>query len=166
MGIKTEVDLSDFNLKAIKQEVVDIAQVTLLQILEDKIITDNILKGKSPVKGQGKFEKYSPSYTKKIQKGGMAGKSVRPVNLKVTGELLDSFYIDAIDGGLEIGFDNDLADIHNRLGASKKKVVRRMLPDLDLGEKFNRDITKAIESELKEIVEKVTDKMSKANARK
>ena len=38
-----------------------------------------------------------------------------------------------------VGFSNFLADIHNRLGASKKKVIRRMLPT-NKGETFNLNI--------------------------
>jgi len=159
LATKTKVDLSAFAIKKIREEVIEIAHLTLLPILENAIINKSILKGLSPVKGQGKFEKYSPNYKK----------ASRVVNLKVTGKLLDSFTIEPIKGGFKIGFDSDLADIHNRLGVPRKdkeNVVRRMLPDETVGETFNRRITKEIEKELVRIINIVTNKMSKSERSK
>ena len=62
-----------------------------------------------------------------------------PVNLTLSGQLLDSIFSKITKEGLVIGFKDKLADIHNRQGASKKKVVRRILPT-QKGEKFSRVI--------------------------
>ena len=71
------------------------------------------------------------------------GKKISPVNLRVTGDLLNSYFSRIRNGKLEIGYDNFLADIHNRQGAGKSKVVRRMLPT-NPGEGFNRLITRRV----------------------
>lgn len=108
-----------------------------------KEIKESILRGVSPVKGQGRFQKYSDLYLKMIRRDKSSGKKPSPVNLKLTGDLLKSLYVEPIKKGLVIGFDNKLADIHNRLGAGKSKVIRRMLPT-NSGEQFNRRITKRL----------------------
>ena len=71
-------------------------------------------------------------------------KSISPVNLKLSGKLHKSLSVMAtsfpISGRpfliLRIQFKHFLADIHNRLGAGRKGVVRRMLPT-ESGENFN-----------------------------
>ena len=156
-----------------------------------KEIKDSILRGVSPVKGKGRFQKYSKSYIQAIKNeawldasgeyfiyrniGGKVkkiivdgkkltpktlqaelGKKVSPVNLKLTGEMLKSMFVRPIQRGLLIGFDNKLADIHNRLGAGKKKVIRRLLPTND-GESFNRSIT----NKLNEVLDKLAKQIFK-----
>ncbi len=83
------------------------------------------------------------------------GKSLSPVNLKVTGTLLRSIFSRAVGSNkLVIGFDNFLADIHNRQGAGKSKVVRRMLPT-NKGETFSDSIFEAILARLNKIANRV-----------
>jgi len=149
--------------------------------VKQSIIQDT-LRGISPVKGKGKFTKYSGSYKAAIrnealrdsdgnyyiyrmvngrrlkikvkkkklsgrnyvqeQSGGM--KRVSPITLRLSGELHRSLKA-TVKGGfwrasrLVIVWDHYLADIHNRQGAGKSKVVRRMLPT-NTGERFNRTI--------------------------
>ena len=104
-------------------------------------ILKSIGKGVSPVKGQGRFEKYSKSYTDAIKnkRYSQYNKRTRPVNLKLSGKLWKSLKVKARTNKLIVSFDNKLADIHNRLGAGKSKTVRRMLPT-EKGEQFNRSI--------------------------
>lgn len=169
-------------------------------ILKDMII------GISPVKGVGKWVKYSDSY-KDVIKGvaafrkvgnrtfairsddaGLSSKARRgrrdkisdlnaefianqspkkqisPVNLRLSGELHKA--IKAYTRGgfgnnfrLVVEIEHFLADIHNKQGAGKSKVVRRILPT-ESGEEFNREITQAIIDELKKSVEKIAKKFS------
>ena len=133
-------DLKRFKLKSRGRSV---------RVLE-KEIAGSILRGVSPVKGFGRFPKYSDSYRKQIIKDRELRKRPSPVNLKLTGELLKSLFVKVTPKGLLIGFDNFLADIHNREGAGKKKVVRRMLPTKQ-GEQFNKVIT----TRLKQVLDKV-----------
>lgn len=122
-------------------------------------IPKEILGGRSPVKGFGRFPKYSPLYLEQIKSGKYAeyAKKKRPVNLKLTGELLKSFFVKVKSNGLELGFDNELADIHNRKGAGKSKTVRRMLPT-NQGESFNRSITNGLEELLVKLAKKIFNK--------
>jgi len=79
-----------------------------------------------------------------VQEEASGMKRVSPVNLRLSGDLHSKLKT-YIAGGfwkssrLVIVWDHYLADIHNRQGAGKKKVVRRMLPT-NGGEQFNRRI--------------------------
>jgi len=144
----------------------------------DKKILEDLNSGVSPVKGKGRFAKYSDFYKDAIRgkphlddsgqpfiwrtKNGKSfkvyvndgfvntdvtsqgSKSISPVNLKLSGKLHKSLSTKAIITNvagrsflvLKIKFDHFLADIHNRLGAGRAGVVRRMLPT-ESGETFN-----------------------------
>jgi len=83
-------------------------------------------------------------------------KQVSPVNLRHSGELHKSLKVFQAGGFLStfrlvVEFRNKLADIHNRLGAGKSKVIRRLLPTRG-GETFNRRISQNILSELQSAV--------------
>jgi len=55
---------------------------------------------------------------------------------------------------LQIGFDNELFDIHNNKGAGKSKTIRRMLPT-EQGETFNRSITLRIREVVNAVAKKI-----------
>jgi len=123
----------------------------------EKEIVKSIERGVSPVKGKIRFPNYSRSYQKEIRAGRVDGKRARPVNLKVTGELLKSIFFKITKKGVLIGFDNFLADIHNRRGAGKSKVVRRMLPT-NQGEEFSRSITLRMREVLNKLAKQIFKK--------
>lgn len=145
-------------------------------------------KGISPVDGQGKFEKYSESYKAVISGKGsfrkVGGKVIfieglrdeallsaaspakkkSPVTLRLTGQLHNALKMYTSGGFTEkfrLVFDwrDFLADIHNRRGAGKKKVVRRMLPT-ESGEDFNREISNTIITRLKKAANKIANRFS------
>lgn len=188
-------------------------------------IVQDMIKGISPVKGFGKWKKYSDSY-KEVIRGKAAyrnvgGKVIRfsadepwgisdsefnslrpnasakrsrrtakdimkqkikdlnqdfrskmspvknisPVNLRLSGDLhrsLKSF----TKGGflsnfrLVLQFKNKLADIHNRLGAGKSKVVRRLLPTKQ-GERFNNKIERVVLDQVKQAVNYVSKQFNR-----
>ena len=131
-----------------------------------KAILADMNKSISPVKGKGKWIKYSDSYIKAIrgELGNTWDKQISPVNLKLSGELhyslkvygvglLSKIYV------LRVQFTDFLADIHNRRGASKKKVIRRLLPT-ENGEEFNYGLTQLLLRSLKESVGRVVKKFS------
>lgn len=157
--------------KAQKKALKDVKRVL------DKEIVKTIESGSSPVKGKGRFKKYSDSYkdqirgkaeffkdkqgrTRRIEvdqkdrevvsflKAKFGNKKISPVNLKLSGKLLKSYFskLRGFKNQLIIGFDNELADIHNNKGAGKSKVVRRMLPND--GERFNARINRKIKNAL------------------
>ena len=148
----------------------------------------DVTKGISPVKGQGKFKKYSKSYKNVIWGRGMfrkfGGKTVyiegvpdetilsaaspkkkaSPVTLRLTGQLhnaLKVFTSGDYRSKFRLNFDwrDFLADIHNRRGAGKSKTVRRMLPT-NSGEEFNKEITDDILTRLKKSVARIVDRLN------
>jgi len=140
------------NFKDAKRDIARfkrIAKASLSVALKGEI-KQSIERGVSPVKGEGRFAKYSESYGDAIKAGKYKPKRVRPVNLKLTGVLLNSLKVLVIKSGLRISFDNKLADIHNREGAGKSKTKRRMLPTNN-GEQFSRSIT----MRMKEVLNRV-----------
>ena len=142
-----------------------------------KALLRDVSKGISPVAGKGKFQKYSKSYKKVIGGKGMfrtiGGKVVffegvrdeallsaasptkraSPVTMRLTGQLYNALKLSTIGGfgatfRLLFHWGDFLADIHNRRGAGKSKVVRRLLPT-ENNEKFNREINSEILEQLK-----------------
>jgi hypothetical protein len=168
-------------------------------------IIQDIIIGTSPVKGKGKWKRYSKSYKEQIEgksafrsngKGGvkkystvgLSGKAkkdmqktidklnkdfknkqkptkrISPVNLRLSGGLHRSLFSKTTGGvtsayKLIIGFADKLADIHNRQGAGKSKVKRRLLPTKS-GEQFNRRITSTMLTELKKAAAKVVNQLN------
>jgi hypothetical protein len=78
------------------------------------------------------------------------GKRLRPVNLKVTGEMLRSIKSRIIKNGIAVWFTDEKAKYHNTLGAGKSKVIRRMLPS-ESGEQFS----KVIESNMYQLLDDI-----------
>ena len=139
-------DIDEFKKRA-KKELVDVYK---------KEITESIERGVSPVKGQGRFQNYSDSYKEAIEDGRYSRftKRKRPVNLKLSGQLLKSLFVKVSRKGLIIGFDNKLADIHNNKGVGKSKTVRRMLPTEE-GEEFSRSITTRVREVLDRVAQNI-----------
>lgn len=114
-----------------------------------KMIIDDILRGVSPVRSHT-FQTYAPSYKKAIIKyySKLHGKSITPVNLKLSGKMLGS--IKYIEGNklidlASIVFTDKKAKYHTVDGIKRKDgtVKRKMLP-VGKGEKFNAEISEAI----------------------
>lgn len=146
-------------------------------------IIQDMIRGISPVEGEGKYDKYSDSYKEVIRGeyiyrnvgGGKVirykgkdeafhsksspTKSISPVNLRHSGALHKSLKSFFQGNTLIIQFKHFLADIHNRRGAGKSKTVRRMLPT-ESGEEFNNTINKVIIAELRKAVDKVAKQFS------
>lgn len=96
------------------------------------LIIDKITQGISPVKGEGRFTRYSKSYSKK--KGRRA-----PVDMLDTGKMLESIRV-RLAGKLrkiEIFFKSKIAGYHTR--GDGKLPMRKLLPT-EKGETFTNDI--------------------------
>ena len=113
-------------------------------VLTKKLVLDSIESGMSPVKGKGEYGKYSDSYKKQIRGGKYPGKKIRPINLKLTGDMLKSLKLKLRKTGFTLFFSDPKADYHNNIGAGKSRVIRRMLPKKGTGETLKRTITKPI----------------------
>jgi len=109
------------------------------------MIVEMIVKGQSPVVGQGRYKNYSASYKKQIagKKYKSLGKKLRPVNLTLTGEMLRSIKSRPIINGIAVWFSDRKAKYHDKLGAGKSKVIRKMLPNEE-GQKFSNVINKKL----------------------
>ena len=120
-------------------------------------IVQDMIKGISPVKGGGKWTKYSESYAKEIRRGtssrmrAAGSKRVTPANLRLTGQLHTRLKVFMSRKALVMQFKDFLADIHNKLGAGKSKVIRRLLPT-EQDEQFNRRINTVIFDQLNKAV--------------
>lgn len=140
--------------------------------LKEQII-ESMERGVSPVEGEGRYKDYSDSYKdqiggvyknskgKKIKKSGFSSlkskfnKSVRPVNLKLSGDMYESLTIKKAQRGLLINFSSPLAYIHDKLGAGKKRVIRRILPrkNENFSGAITTTLTKASREYLKRLLE-------------
>lgn len=117
-----------------------------------EVIRDSIESGRSPVNkggvkpkgssGKLRYKEYSTSYKDAMGTGKLKNKKKRPVNLTVTGKMLNSLKAKVGKDAVTVWFSSPIAKYHNDLGASKKKVIRRMLPMGD--EEFNAGIRKRL----------------------
>jgi hypothetical protein len=111
--------------------------------LAKEMINEMLDAGKSPVAGEGSFEKYAKST--KVRKG-KKGQQTSPVNLTDTGKLRASLTVRPQAKSIAVWFagarNAELFDIHTNLGASVKKVIRRMLPTN--GRKWHKSIRDAL----------------------
>jgi len=108
-----------------------------IELLKDELKA-NYSIGESPVEGGGnqtgakqKFAKYSDSYKKQIKSGRFSefSKRITPVNLKLSGKMLNSLKDRSTAKGIVLWFTSPIAKYHNDLGAGKSKVIRKMVPD-------------------------------------
>lgn len=127
-----------------------------------RIVIATIKKGRSPVQnggnypkntgGKARFVKYSDSYKKQIRRGSVENKSGTEVNLTQTGTMLRSLKGRRGDDYYKMSFTDEKAEYHDRQGAGKKRVIRRMLPDATQWEDFNAQIRKFLVNALKKAV--------------
>lgn len=145
-----------------------------------KAIIDDMGAGVSPVASH-KWKKYSQSYKdvirgKKTFRRTKEGKTlafnspdkaflkhkkpISPVNLKLSGGLWQSLKVSTTGKVITVAFENFLALVHNNLGASKKKFIRRLLPT-EQGEKFNESITQVVENGVKKAIDIVVKRINR-----
>ena len=96
---------------------------------------------------QGKFAKPFPN------------KKTSPVNLYATGEMMNTLKIkkDTSRQVIWVGFfGSKVAEYHDKLGASKKKIIRRLLPTRQ-GEKFKPNINSGIKQYCKQSLMEVLE---------
>ena len=118
-----------------------------------ELIQKVILKGLSPVKGQGRFKRYSDSYRSAIKKGYVDNKSkISPVNLSQTGQMRKSIYSKANNKSVTVAFRDEKAEYHNK---GTDRLPRRAMLPTESGEEFNSSIT----LRLREVATKVINKV-------
>ncbi len=157
MGVKIKKNFKDLEnlIPKIRKEFLRRSK----RELETLIVDNSISKGISPVEGKGKFQKYSKSYKDAIKAGRYAkySKTISPVNMKLSGEMLESFDVKENGNSLKVSFDHELAEIHNDKGAGQSKVIRRLLPNKQ-GERFKASILRGILDLLDSAIAKILGK--------
>lgn len=155
MAVKVKVDHKELLglMPKIQKEFVKNSAQDIQRI----IIDESISLGISPVQGEGKFQKYSASYKGAIKAGRYDGKNISPVNMKLSGDMLKSFFVKKKSKGIQIGFKDELAEIHTVKGAGKSRVIRKLLP-LNEGEDFKTNIKRQIIALLEEAVAAILGK--------
>lgn len=128
-----------------------------------------IARGISPVRGYGRFVEYSGQSRRRNNKNNMTGypydvmkdfpnKKVRPVNLELSGDMLDALEVKALDSGLRVGiFDSkqrEKAEKHND-GDSTKNIPRRHFWPTREGEEFAVSIQRAIKDFYSDLLDKI-----------
>lgn len=117
------------------------------------LITKSIQSGLSPVKGVGRFVKYSTSYVTAIKKGYVKDKPrPRPVNLTQSGTLLKSLFSRYSRDSAVIGFADEKADYHNK---GTDTIPRRAMLPTSSGEEFNASITLRLRQVATAVINKI-----------
>ena len=111
-------------------------------------------RGISPVRGERRFQKYSESYTKAIKAGWLEhSKNVRPVNLILSGRMVNAITYKAQKGKLEVGIWDpemvELASYHQE--GTEKMPQRKFIPDTS-GEYLTVTIDRALINKLKDLI--------------
>ncbi len=149
MGFKVVVNTDKIKrLQGILGEPMNKSTANLVGKELVKLIRGSALKGFSPIAGKGKFPSYKPSYKRAIQSGRFPGKSVTPVNLKVSGDFLSSLKQKVTGSRAQrkiiLFFTERLSDLKEK-GHRKGANSQKKRPLLPLGnEKFNRAINRTL----------------------
>jgi hypothetical protein len=142
-AVQKEIDSQSkkLQLRAVKK-----FQTAGIKMLKKKIPAQ-IKQGKSPVErggnqtgGRLRFAPYSDSYKETIRRGRGAfrGKRIRPVNLKLSGQMLKTLAARKTKTGFTLFYTSPIAKYHNDKGAGRSRVIRKMLPGE--GQKFTKPI--------------------------
>lgn len=158
------------NFKGIEETLRDFKSTKALKpIAEDTLahIKDNISRGFSSVRGVGRFVEYSGAknpgnktgYPFNVQKK-FPSKRVRPVNLKLSGDMLSSL-VSRVEGGtISIGiFDKVEAEKAIKHNDGTEKVPQRHFLPTKKGEQF----TISIQRQLKALMVEVLGRIIKRN---
>lgn len=140
------LDLNEYGLDELPKEIRAQAKAEVADYLKNEILR-SVSSGRSPVQGEGRFQRLSDDYAEN-QKGG-----VRLSNLELEGDLLNDFDVKPTRGSnLRIGHTGNevpKADGHNQLStkaktwaADKNFPRRRYIPDDN--QKFTRRIERGI----------------------
>lgn len=149
------------DIRQIEKGVINKGWKKSSKLLEEDIVS-SIERGASPVEKEKRFVKYSDSYTEAIKKGRYGNKKVRPVNLKLSGDMLKSIKSKKTADGFKTSFTKmvngkNLAEIHSFEGAGKSKTIRKILPGE--GENYKRSVIERARKSLIETTNKVLEKI-------
>lgn len=149
-----KVDLAPSEVrKKIPKRVLDEAGKEMIDEIKNLVS-----KGTSPIRGEGKFAAYRGTYRDRIKKGKIPGKSLKPVNLTLDGDFMDSLeYKILADKTVSIGFYDSLSkkkEQGHREGANGQ--AQRPIIPLD-EETFKKQIMDIYEEKLINFIESKFD---------
>lgn len=116
------------------------------------LLQETIYHGISPVAGK-RFKIYSKKY------GELKGKKA-PVDMTVTGDMLDSLEVVKEKNSIVVRFKSEIAKFHDILGAGKSKIIRRLLPRANSKERFRSDIVQVLKDFVNKAIDKATRKQN------
>lgn len=132
----------ELDLEGVDDDLKDLAKEEIREFIIDSTL-EEISKGRSPVDGEGTWQKLNKEYAQE-KKGGD-----RTPNLELTGQMLDDYERgfkvnsdDSISFSMS-GFSGDKADGHSHLSGKPSKLPRRRFIPGD-GQKYNKKITSGI----------------------
>ena len=143
MGIKIKIT-KRFSFKKLTDNIEKNFSKELKRGIEGEIISE-ILQGKSPVRGH-KFKSY-----KNLNYKGRK----QPVDMKQSGDMLNSLKVTANEDGVNVEIESDIA-IHHQKG-TKNMPIRKLLPT-SRRDTFNIKITNFITNLLRKAVNKAIKK--------
>lgn len=173
MAVKTKVMV---NLKDSEALVKELFNRSFSRKLAETIITeikDFTSKGLSPVEGQGRFDAYALQRDNDKRKYPYphtnSGKNIRPVNLRLSGELMEALSFTEVKDGVLIGIlpqakdeIKKRAEAHNEGTLENRNVPQRRFIPTKRDEKFvvsiERKIKALFEMQVKEIIKKMNNK--------
>jgi phage gpG-like protein len=118
-----------------------------------KELKDFVSKGVSPIEGERRFERYKDPTT---YPGGE--KNRVPVNLKLTGEMLNSITWKPIEGGVLIEAKDPKAIYHHT--GTANMAARPFIPMMP-GQTFNQSITRTIRAIYNKAISAIIKKASR-----
>ena len=155
---RTKLNLKGF--QKIKKELGNKAPYKAVAQTAVSEIKKSIANGVSPVRGKRKFRRYSSSYLNQILNGygltGRYGKRPLPVNMELSGKMMNSLKYKINAGKISLFFTDKKAEYHDISGVGKRKVKRRLLPTRP-GEKLSVRIDK----EIRGSIQKLTNRLVK-----
>jgi hypothetical protein len=152
--IKIFSNINDIRRNLISKKIKQFYLKEVNDFIKDEVLR-SIESGRSPVDVKPlRYDKYSPSYTDQIKKKQLGDKKQRPINLKLSGTMLRSIKSRLTINYVRVWFSDAKAKYHDKLGAGKSKVVRRMIPDPEKGENFNAGIRRRLKKAMQDAVAK------------
>ena len=150
MPIKTKYSKSYKNFKAFAHVARRVAAREVAKDLASEIL-ELLEDGISPTK-KGKFKKeYSQRYIRAIINGNYGGgKTISPVNLKLSGQMYSSLKASWVTGSgcIRVRFSDPIARIHDK--GLDGKPVRRLLPNNT--ERFHIKVQRFMVRRVKDVV--------------
>jgi hypothetical protein len=132
--------------------------------LMQKMIEDSVRKGISPVKGFGRFKGYSEGYKDNMKYSEAVkkyNKKQRPVNLRLSGDMMRGFHWILRKTGFRFQFtdkQNDKAKWNSEEGVGAENLRRPILPKRGSSEIFKSSILNLMNRKMRKAIREIEKK--------